>query len=136
MGGCRPDGRNFFGWIARRLPPFRVVEGTAHPRRDREPLAFREPADFGKLLVGQKHLQSFTHDMSIKHTPDESTLRGAAGLGEIGVRPVFFQRSPNSCSVIGFGFRNLAKSPSAVSSMLAPCSRQTFPVAARLTDSA
>jgi len=78
MAGGRPDGRNFFGWIARRLPPLRVVEGAAHPCRDGQPLAFREPPDFKKFTVREKDLESLTHAMSIEHTLDESTPRERA----------------------------------------------------------
>jgi hypothetical protein len=65
MAGRRPDGRNFFGGIARRLPPFRVVEGAAHPRRDGQSLSLREPPDLGKFTVREKDLESLTHVMSI-----------------------------------------------------------------------
>ena len=65
MAGRRPDGGNFFGGIARRLPPLGLIERTPHPGCHSEPLAFCEPPDLGKLTIWQQHLQSFTHDMSI-----------------------------------------------------------------------
>jgi hypothetical protein len=46
MASRCPDGRNLFGWIARRLPSLGVIQGAAHPSRDRKPLAFCESLDF------------------------------------------------------------------------------------------
>ena len=45
MAGRRPDGGNFFGGIARRLPPLGLIERTPHPGCHSEPLAFCEPPD-------------------------------------------------------------------------------------------
>lgn len=65
MAGRRPDGGDFFGRIARRLPPLRLIERTPHPSRHSEPLAFCEPPDLRKLSVREQYLEPLTHDMSI-----------------------------------------------------------------------
>ena len=65
MAGRRPDGGNFFGGIARRLPPLGLIERTSNPSRHSEPLAFCEPPDLGKLAVREQYLESLTHVLSV-----------------------------------------------------------------------
>jgi hypothetical protein len=53
----RPDGGDFFGAIARRVPPLRLVERTAHPRRHGEPLAALFNRRSNSLLVSGQDLR-------------------------------------------------------------------------------